>query len=257
VQAGQLLASAGWARSLTTGRWTIDGRPAQLVVGAAAERAEDVRVAQQVADQLDAAGIDAGVVAPSGVELFGLATVPAVPPSTTAPNTTGATSSSPNPGGATADTSPNTAVTPGAATTTPITTTVTATTGLPPPPGGVEVDLIVLPRSVGGDRGTELASDFGCAVPTPAVAVPARTPTGFCSPALQPLLDELVSADPRPDAAAAVERSLWTQVPALPLFQPVTLVVSTAASDGLTGIGPGPLATGPVTGAERWRPPPS
>ncbi len=114
----------------------------------------------------------------------------------------------------------------------------------------------MLPRSVGGDQGTELASDYGCPVPTPVVAVPARTPTGFCSATLQPLLDELVSADPRPDAVAAAERTLWTQVPALPLFQPVTLVVSTAASDGLTGIGPGPLVTGPVTGAERWRPPP-
>ena len=113
----------------------------------------------------------------------------------------------------------------------------------------------MLPRSVGGDQGTELASDYGCPVPTPVVAVPARTPTGFCSATLQPLLDELVSADPRPDALAAAERTLWTQVPALPLFQPVTLVVSTAASDGLTGIGPGPLVTGPVTGAERWRPP--
>jgi hypothetical protein len=54
-----------------------------------------------------------------------------------------------------------------------------------------------------------------------------------------------------------VERALWNQVPVLPLFQPVTLVVSTPASDALTGIGPGPLGTGPVTGAERWRPPPS
>jgi len=106
------------------------------------------------------------------------------------------------------------------------------------------------------DVGTELASDYGCSAPTAAVAVPPRTPTGFCSASVQPLLNELVSADPRADAAAAVERALWTQVPALPLFQPVTLVVSTPASDGLTGVGPGPLATGPVTGAERWRPPP-
>jgi hypothetical protein len=113
-----------------------------------------------------------------------------------------------------------------------------------------------LPRIVGGDLGTELASNYGCAAPTAAVAVPARTPTGFCSAAVQPLLNELVSADPRVDAVSAVERALWTQLPALPLFQPVTLVVSTPTSDGLTGIGPGPLATGPVTGAERWRPPP-
>jgi ABC-type transport system substrate-binding protein len=256
-QAGQLLAAAGWARSLTTGRWTIDGRPARLIIGAAAERADDVRVAEQVAAQLDAAGIDATIVAPSGVELFGLATVPAVAPGSTAPSTTtgaapGTTgpSATPAPAGPTSG-ARTTTTTPGA------TTTSAAPTGLPPPPGGVEVDLMVLPRNVGGDVGTELASDFGCPVPTPVVAVPARTPTGFCSPTLQPLLDELVSANPRPDATAAVESALWTQVPALPLFQPVTLVVSTPAADGLTGIGPGPLVTGPVTGAERWRPPPS
>lgn len=263
-QAGRLLAAAGWARSLTTGRWTIEGRPAQLVIGAAAERPDDVRVAQEVGAQLEAAGIDTFVVAPTGVDLFGLATVPAITPSSTAaettgPDTTGSAGAAPTaagavPGGVAPTGVPPTANAP--VTTVTPTTSVTPTAGLPPPPGGVQPDLIVLPRSVGGDQGTELASDYGCPVPTPVVAVPARTPTGFCSATLQPLLDELVSADPRPDAVAAAERTLWTQVPALPLFQPVTLVVSTAGSDALTGIGPGPLVTGPVTGAERWRPPP-
>jgi hypothetical protein len=46
---------------------------------------------------------------------------------------------------------------------------------------------------------------------------------------------------------------LWTQLPVLPLFQPVTLVVSTPPADAVTGVGPGPLVSGPVTGAERWR----
>jgi ABC-type transport system substrate-binding protein len=252
VQAGQQLAAAGWTRSLTTGRWTVDGAPARLIVGAAAEREADVRVAQLVAEQLDAAGVDAEVVAPSGVELFGLDTVPAVPPSTSAapgptdPSTPGATPAPSTAGGP----EPSASATTGSA------PTSTATT-LPPPPGGVQVDLLVLPRTVGGDPGSELASGFSCPEPTAVVAVPPRNPTGFCSSSLQPLLDELVSADPRPDAATAVERALWNQVPVLPLFQPVTLVVSTPASDALTGIGPGPLGTGPVTGAERWRPPPS
>ncbi len=218
-------------------------------------------MAQQVAAQLDAAGIDADVVAPPGVDLFGLPTVPPIPPSSTAPARLRRRDRrwpAPPPGRAPSDGAvPSSAVpsttAPSGATAAP----ASATSTPPPTPGGVAVDLIVLPRSVGGDPGTELASDYGCPVPTSAVAVPAPNPTGFCSASLQPLLDELVSADPRPDAAAAVERALWTQVPALPLFQPVTLVVSTAASDGLTGIGPGPLATGPVTGAERWRPPPS
>jgi hypothetical protein len=48
---------------------------------------------------------------------------------------------------------------------------------------------------------------------------------------------------------------LWQQMPALPLFQPQTLVVSTSAADLATGVGPGPLTTGPVTGAQGWRNP--
>jgi ABC-type transport system substrate-binding protein len=252
VQAGKQLAAAGWSRSLTDGRWTVDGSPARLVIGAAAERASDVQVAELVARQLDAAGIDTTVVAPSGVDLFALPTVTAVPPSSTSAATPG---SSTAPVTSTPATSTSAASTPATASSTPNPTGAPPTTE-PGAPGGVQVDLIVLPRTVGGDTGTELASDFGCPVPTAVVAAPPRSPTGFCSPTLQPLLDELVSADPQPDALAAVERTLWNLVPVLPLFQPVTLVVSTPATDALTGIGPGPLATGPTTGAEHWRPPP-
>jgi ABC-type transport system substrate-binding protein len=117
----------------------------------------------------------------------------------------------------------------------------------------VEVDLMVLPRTGGGDLGTELASDYGCPAPTALVPDPPRSPTGFCFPELQPALDQLVSNAPRPEAAGAVEQVLWAQLPMLPLFQPVTLVVSTAAADAVTGIGPGPLQTGPLAEAPRWR----
>ena len=114
---------------------------------------------------------------------------------------------------------------------------------------------MVLPRTVGGDLGTELASDYGCPAPTTLVPEPPRPPSGFCFPALRPALDELVSANPRPETAGAVEQVLWAQLPFLPLFQPVSLVVSTPAADAATGIGPGPLVSGPVTGAKRWRAP--
>jgi ABC-type transport system substrate-binding protein len=119
----------------------------------------------------------------------------------------------------------------------------------------VEVDLMVLPRTVGGDPGSELASDYGCPAPTTLVPDPPRPAAGFCFPALRPALDELVSANARPETATAVEQVLWAQLPFLPLFQPVNLVVSTTAGDAATGIGPGPLASGPVTGAQRWRAP--
>ncbi len=239
VAAGELLAAAGWTRAVTTGRWAVDGAPVRLVLGAAAERPEDLRVARVVAAQLDAAGIDVTVIAPPAVDLFGQQAVPATPPSTTSPS--GVTTTAVPPPGAASGRTPTPA--------TPTPTSVVAA------PGGVEADLIVLPRTVGGAPGTELASDYGCPTPTAAVSDPPRSSTGFCFPALQPLLDELVSATPRPTTSAVVERVLWQQLPALPLFQPVTLVVSTAAADAVTGIGPGPFQTGPVTGAERWRAP--
>ena len=82
--ADALLAAAGWTRG-DDGRWQDGGEPVRLVVGAAAERPADIAVAENVAAQLDAAGIDTTVVAPTGVELFSQATVPPIPPPTTAP----------------------------------------------------------------------------------------------------------------------------------------------------------------------------
>ena len=82
-----LLGAAGWTRG-DDGRWQDGGEPVRLVVGASAERPLDVAVAENVAAQLDAAGIDTTVVAPTGVELFSQATVPPVPPPTTTAPTT-------------------------------------------------------------------------------------------------------------------------------------------------------------------------
>jgi ABC-type transport system substrate-binding protein len=221
--AAQLLTTAGWKRDVVTGRWdTADGRIARLVIAAAAERPEDLRVAEAVAAQLTAAGVDTSVIAPAAIDLFAQPTVPPTPPTVRASAT----------------------VTP---TATPApTSTATA--------AGVQADLIVTPRAVGGDLGTSLASAYGCPAPTALVPNPPRRPTGFCAPAMQPLFDELMSASPRADTAAVVERILWEQMPVLPLFQPVTLVASTVSADTATSIGPGSLVGGPLTGASRWRP---
>jgi hypothetical protein len=62
-----------------------------------------------------------------------------------------------------------------------------------------------------------------------------------------------MSSAPRADSEAVVERVLWQQMPALPLFQPVSLVVSTAEADEATSIEPGSLLGGPLAGAPRWR----
>jgi ABC-type transport system substrate-binding protein len=244
--AAQLLASAGWSRDLTTGRWAVAGGPVSLVIGAANQRLEDVDVARAVAEQLDAAGIDVTLVGPSAVDLFGQAAVSAVPPS---PSPTPSPTTQPGAAGETPV--PSTPAAPAPATTSAA--AATTTPALPATPGGVEVDLMVLPRTVGDDPGTELASDYGCPAPTALVPDPPRPPTGFCFPALRPALDELVSATPRPETAGAVEQVLWAQLPFLPLFQPVNLVVSTPAAGAATGIGPGPLTSGPVTGAQKWR----
>ena len=241
--ATSLLTAAGWTRG-DDGRWRPSGDDGPLVIGAAADRPTDLKVAEQVAAQLDAAGIDTTVVAPTGVELFGQPTVPATPPSTSPPTATATATAEPP--------------TPSSSPTTGTTATPTATTPTPAPAAGVTVDIVVRPRTVGGDPATELASDYGCVdAPTPGAASPPAVPT-TCSSALQPLLDELV-ADP--DAATAdatrdaVEKLLWTQAPALPLFQPVSLLVSTPGADAGTAVGPGPLLTGPLTGAQRWTAP--
>ncbi len=221
--AAALLTASGWKRDVVTGRWdTADGRAARIVIGAAAERPRDQRVAETVAAQLTAAGVVTLVIGPTATDLFAQPTVPPTPPSL-GPSAT--PSSTPTP--------------------TPTSTSAAA---------GVEADLIVAPRAVGGDLGTALASSYGCPPATALVPDPPRPPTGFCSPAMQPLFEELMSAAPRADTAATVERILWEQMPALPLFQPVTLVVSTASADAATSIGPGSLLGGPLTGASRWRP---
>ncbi|MDN5917995.1 MAG: ABC transporter substrate-binding protein, partial [Pseudonocardia sp.] len=73
---------AGYVRT-GDGPWQLGGRPLNVVVGAAAERPEDIRVAQVVAAQLRAGGVTATVVAPPSAALFGQATVVPVAPTTT------------------------------------------------------------------------------------------------------------------------------------------------------------------------------
>jgi ABC-type transport system substrate-binding protein len=250
--ARRLLDAAGWTRG-ADGRWRDGGEPVRLVVGAAAERPTDLEVAETVAAQLDAAGIDVTVVAPTGVELFGQQIVPPTPPSSAATSST-TTSAPPSTNPTTATPAPSTVASPATTTTTASASPTAA------PPAGVAVDIVVRPRTVGGDPATQLASSYGCADPvTPAGPPPRPAVPTTCTSALQPLLDELITAPDGPTASAtrdAVEKLLWSQVPALPLFQPVSLLVSTPGADAVTNVGPGPLATGPLTGAQHWTEPP-
>ncbi|GAY13194.1 hypothetical protein TOK_2113 [Pseudonocardia sp. N23] len=253
AEAQRLLLSAGYVRD-AQGRWAVGGRPLQIVVAAAAERAQDVRLAQAVAAQLTAGGIATTVLAPPAADLFAQPDVPATPP-TTAPGAPGPT------GTATTTAPPSTTRSRATRTTAPPATTTTApttggTTTEAPPTGRVRADLMVLPRPVGGDVGARYASDYGCPVAQPGGVTVAASPTRFCFPALQALLDGLVDGTAAPGTQAVVEKVLWAQLPVLPLYQPVSVVVSTTATDAATGISPGPLRTGPFTGAQRWSVPP-
>ncbi|ODT95364.1 MAG: ABC transporter substrate-binding protein [Pseudonocardia sp. SCN 72-86] len=252
AEAQRLLISAGYVRD-AQGRWTVGGQPLQIVVAAAAERPQDVKLAQAVAAQLTAGGITTTVLAPSAADLMAQPDVPATPP-TTDPAAPGATTTPPVTTSSTRSRT-TTRATPPATTTTPSTSGATSTTQAPPT-GRVRADLMVLPRPVGGDVSTRYASDYGCPVALPGGATAATSPTRFCFPAMQSLLTGLVDGTAAPGTQAVVEKVLWAQLPVLPLYQQVAVVASTTATDASTGISPGPLRTGPLTGAQRWTAPP-
>ncbi|GAA4560017.1 ABC transporter family substrate-binding protein [Pseudonocardia xishanensis] len=238
----RLFTEAGYTRS-ASGAWVLGTTPLRIVVAAGAERVTDVEVAKAVAAQLEAAGIGVDVVAPPAADLASLRAVPATPPvTTTAPVPTPV----PTP---TATQAPTQAPTP-AATSTP---TVSASASAQPASTTVRADVLVLPRAVGGPIGPQLASDYGCPEPTVTVPDPPAAPGGFCLATLQPDLEALATAAvPDPALIGTVERVLWAQLPALPLFQQTSLLVSTPAGSAATGFGAGPLVTGPLTGAQRW-----
>ncbi|MBO0850976.1 MAG: hypothetical protein J2P20_16060 [Pseudonocardia sp.] len=118
------------------------------------------------------------------------------------------------------------------------------------------MDLEVMPRAVGGDLISTAVSNYGCPPGMAGVAQPARNATGFCSFGLQPTLDAaLAGALGVEQANATIESTLWQQLPAIPLFQPVTTLVTTPRGDEATGrIGPGPITVGPFGTAATWQP---
>ncbi|MCE0765327.1 ABC transporter family substrate-binding protein [Pseudonocardia kujensis] len=80
--AERLLTEAGYTRG-ADGAWALGNTPLGIVVAAGAERGTDVDVAEAVADQLRAAGIEVQVVAPPAADLFTQRAVAAIPPTTT------------------------------------------------------------------------------------------------------------------------------------------------------------------------------
>jgi ABC-type transport system substrate-binding protein len=265
------------------GDYTLRGVPLRVTIGAPIERPRYVEIAQEAARELTAAGVQAQVVTAPGGVLDTEAMVPA--PAGSGPSSAGAgsgpSSASPGtrPAAATAPVPPPTANPapaprpgpnpgpaprpgpnpgpaprpgPGAAAPTP------SPGPAPAAPAQVVVDITVMPRAVGAELATTAASNYGCLPGTAGVGQPARNPTGFCSAALQPVLDALllgaVTAD---QGRPTLEQVLWQQVPALPLFQVVTTLATTPAGDRATGtLGPGPLTVGPFATAPTWQPVP-
>ena len=249
--AAKLLTAAGWTRG-GDGRWRVGGTPVQLVVGAAAERPTDLKVAENVAAQLER-----GRDRHHGRRTHGRrrcsGSRPSRPRRPAAPRPRRRRPSPPRrPPPRPARSAPRRP---------PRRPRRPRPRPRPPhlPPAS--------PSTSSSGRGPSAATPRPSSPRTTAAPTP-RRPNGppprpsvptTCSSALQPLLDELLT-DPDGATAAttreAVEKLLWSQVPALPLFQPVSLLVSTPGADTGTAVGPGPLSTGPLTGAQHWAQPP-
>ena len=76
AEAQRLMLAAGYVRD-AQGRWTIGGQPLQIVVAAAAERPQDVKLAQAAAAQLTAGGMTTTVLAPPAADLMAQPDIPA------------------------------------------------------------------------------------------------------------------------------------------------------------------------------------
>ena len=260
--AAALLTSAGYVKD-DKGHWTLLGDPLKVVIGAPTNRDRFIQIAAEAQRELAAAGITATVITASGSSLYADPTVlPAQPGTPGTPES--ALTTTPDPGNSSpaalagaagSDPASGTTAPPGQTSANPV---AQAPTPQPPPgaPTGVTVDLMVMPRAVGDDAITTAVSNYGCPPGMSGVAQPARNPTGFCSPALQPVLDSaLAGGIGAAQATSTIESTLWQQLPSIPLFQMVTTLASTVKGDQATRtIGPGPLTIGPFGTAVGWQP---
>jgi len=121
--------------------------------------------------------------------------------------------------------------------------------------GAVGVDIAVVPRPVGNDPASTLASTFGCrpergesAVQPP--PLPPANQAAFCAEELQPVIDDALTGHrPVADVVAELEPELWRRNIAIPLFQLAdTMVIGPAVS----GVTQGPSLAGPFGSAVNW-----
>nr|WP_130342833.1 ABC transporter family substrate-binding protein [Herbihabitans rhizosphaerae] len=114
------------------------------------------------------------------------------------------------------------------------------------------VHLAVVPRPVGGDPATVLASNFGCLQGESAVAGAQPTnPVGFCDASVQPTIEAALSgAVPVAETLTTIEPVLWREALTVPLFQEAD---SLAVRPELTGVDVGRAPSGPFDTAVAWR----
>ncbi|MGH3948505.1 MAG: ABC transporter family substrate-binding protein, partial [Pseudonocardiaceae bacterium] len=123
--------------------------------------------------------------------------------------------------------------------------------------GQVAVDIAVVPRIVGTDSASSLASRFGCEWPDEDNGADASRPssepaatTGFCVQELQPLITGALTGERRLiEVLDTVEPALWRENVAIPLFQ---LADTLVLGDGVSGVTPGPPLIGPFGSAVNW-----
>lgn len=118
-------------------------------------------------------------------------------------------------------------------------------------PADAGADIVVVPQPATGHPGTQLASWYGCPLVLPAKQEPApANPAGLCDLSLQPQIEQALTSDDSDAVAPGVEAALWERAVTIPLYQQVSLLVTTGQ---LHGVAPGSPLEGPFDGAQRWQ----
>jgi len=221
------LEAAGYA--FQSGKYVKNGAALTVVVGAAKADTAATSVAQAVADQLTAAGVNATANIVSSSELYGSAfgggkigmLVGRAPaggdPATTLASTFGCTKQPGAPASSSPSATTSSATTSSPTTSSPAPTTTTTTT--------------TAPKSTSTARLGNIS--------------------GVCDPALQPQIEAALTGNADPAATvAALEPKLWDLHAVLPLYQDSTLLAVRKQVSGVDD--PQSLLAGPFAGAAFW-----
>jgi ABC-type transport system substrate-binding protein len=244
-RAHKLLTEAGYKRE--AGSWVDEnGRELSLVVASPGQKQPYQRIAQALADQLIAEGIDVTTVHPPARELFGATLAAPI-------DLDGGAAGEPTP--TNGQVGIDIAVIPRAISADPA-TTAASWFGCAPDARGEETEEDEEAESTSSST-TKTTSTLA---KTPATTsedseaddglVTPANPAGFCDPELQSTLDAALTGEvPLKQSLAKVEPKLWKQNVSIPLFQ---LADTLAVGAGVSGVTPGPTLVGPFASAVNW-----